>query len=328
VLNRVLDAFISKTERSKKDDTKVVLPKEEFNKVQVMAAKMKEISEKWSTGLEFKYLIWFIQQQIENRLESDEPRYMFYARIAVKVFTAIKATVHIGLSHGADISAYADLFSAVKDILNSLNDKLGDKDPLWPAIIVNISALLKYSPANPNMEERKELKEKIIASCKKDNWMMKFSVIQTIQQMLSEGSLIEHQDADLSKLCADLLLEIFKQLDNKADEYQAKNQDRPKIDTSNLSDLMEMVTQTYVLMVQQGFPEMVEQARSGLLSIRLLLKNNSAQDKSLFENTLLQCAGTNSIDKIAFSFQPNQRKSEDTEQTIKFFEQARFSGIN
>ncbi len=43
---------------------------------------------------------------------------------------------------------------------------------------------------------------------------------------------------------------------------QAKKQDRSK-DTRHISDLMTMVTQTLVMMAQQGFPEMAEQSRSG-----------------------------------------------------------------
>ncbi len=48
--------------------------------------------------------------------------------------------------------------------------------------------------------------------------MFKFSVIQTIQQMIGEGSIISRQDSNLSRLCADLLLGVFGELDAQANE--------------------------------------------------------------------------------------------------------------
>ncbi len=52
--------------------------------------------------------------------------------------------------------------------------------------------------------------------------MFKFSVIQTIQQMIDEGSMIDRQDSNLSRLCADLLLGVFGELDSQADQVLHK----------------------------------------------------------------------------------------------------------
>ncbi len=54
----------------------------------------------------------FARQQLENRMGSDEPRYMFYARVAVKVVGAVRAVAKLAASQGSDFSAYADLFVA------------------------------------------------------------------------------------------------------------------------------------------------------------------------------------------------------------------------
>ncbi len=53
--------------------------------------------------------------------------------------------------------------------------------------------------------------------------MFKFSVIQTIQQIIDEGSMIDRQDSNLSRLCADLLLGVFGELDSQADQVYQKN---------------------------------------------------------------------------------------------------------
>ncbi len=55
-----------------------------------------------------------------------------------------------------------------------------------------------------------------------NSWMFKFSVIQTIQQMIDEGSMIDQQDSNLSRLCADLLLGVFGELDSQADQVHIK----------------------------------------------------------------------------------------------------------
>ncbi len=59
-----------------------------------------------------------------------------------------------------------------------------------------------------------------------------------------------------------------------------------------------------------------------------MLKNNSEQDQSLFEKSLLQFADTNAIDRIASSYQSNNKQSsEQANQTVEFFAQARSKGF-